>query len=143
MRLKALIFEDDGGVLEVINYLIRITGYYETLYYREPTLCPLYSDPTCICTCEKACTDILITDNHMPNMTGLEFIRQQHIRGCKGITKHKAVMSATWSGDDLQLAEELGCKIFTKPFDIHEFLNWLDECYKAISSDSKQVEHVD
>jgi hypothetical protein len=76
----------------------------------------------------------------MPKMTGLEFVRQQSVRGCKGIMKHKAVMSGSWSAEELRLAKSLGCKIFYKPMDIQELMDWLKECEQTISSERKLVD---
>jgi hypothetical protein len=46
-------------------------------------------------------------------------------------------MSADWNENDLHHAENLGCKIFSKPFDIEDLLGWLCECRKKI--DDKRV----
>lgn len=138
MKLRVVVFEDDDSVRDFIGMLVKSYGH-EELSYREPTICPLYSDPVCRCSREEACADILVTDNHMPNMTGLEFIRRQSVSGCKGVMKNKAVISGAWSDVELHLAKSLGCKIFTKPIDIDEFVAWLKKCEETISHERKPL----
>jgi CheY-like chemotaxis protein len=134
MRLKVVIFDDDKDVLDLLTALVTDRGH-EALSYSEPTLCPLYLNLSCTCTSGEACGDILITDNHMPQMSGLEFIQEQSLRGCKGINRNKAILSGAWSPEELQLANSLGCKIFYKPFDIKEFIEWIEECEANISGE--------
>ncbi|HEY6839545.1 MAG TPA: hypothetical protein VI389_12450 [Geobacteraceae bacterium] len=139
MKLRVVIFEDDASLLLLLRHLLHRNNNFEVLGYSDPTMCPLYANPTCRCTREEACADILLTDNHMPNMTGLEFIHQQCLRGCKGIMKQKAVMSADLRPEDIALAEELGCRIFRKPFQAPELLNWVHACEADISLERKLV----
>jgi hypothetical protein len=41
-------------------------------------------------------------------------------------------MSADWNETDLKRAAKLGCKVFHKPFDLEELLEWLDDCREEI-----------
>jgi CheY-like chemotaxis protein len=113
---------------------------YEVVSADNPTACPVYGDMTADCPHEFACGDILITDNQMPYMTGLEFVQRQTQRGCKGVVHNKAVTSAYWADDDLQRADRLGCKVFKKPFDLVEINQWLDEREKNIAQDRQLIE---
>jgi CheY-like chemotaxis protein len=85
----------------------------------------------------QACGDVFITDNIMPNMTGLDFMETQTRHGCKAIAKNKAVMSATWADADLERVKRLDCKRFQKPFRMEEILRWVAECEKRIDPDRK------
>ena len=49
------------------------------------------------------------------------------------------LMSTTWSEADWQYAHKLGCKLFRKPFDLKEILEWLDDCAKGIDADRKLI----
>jgi hypothetical protein len=69
----------------------------------------------------------------MPRMTGLEFVRLQALKGCRGIMRHKAVMSGSWTREQLVAAENMGCKVFSKPIDVHELIDWLAECQEEIN----------
>jgi hypothetical protein len=46
-------------------------------------------------------------------------------------------MSGDWTDSDLKYAQDLGCHIFHKPFDIRKMLKWLDDCVEKIKSDRK------
>ena len=136
MKLRVFVFEDNDVLLGIIIKILQRRGH-EVLGYSDPTRCPLYSNPTCPCPREEACGDILITDNDMPGMTGLEFIRRQSLRGCKGIMGNKAVMSGGWSSENLELAKSLGCKIFRKPMSIKDLTEWLEECESRTSAERR------
>lgn len=136
MKFRAIVFEDDDSVRKLlINILER--REYEVVSAQSPAICPVYEDLTTLCPHEFACGDFLITDNHMPLMNGLEFVKLQSQRGCKGVVNNKAIASALWENDDIDVAEQLGCKVFDKPFDISKINKWLDEQEKKVPSDRK------
>ena len=136
MELRIIVIEDDDAIRQSLTLLLRKNGY-EVISASDPTICPIYSTLDESCPHEDACGDFLLTDNQMPNMTGLEFIETQSQRECKGIVGNKAVMSGSWSSEEREKAEKLGCKIFTKPFRIEEIIEWLDERKILISPDRK------
>jgi CheY-like chemotaxis protein len=126
MALRVVIFEDERVTREILSRLISSRGH-EVLCFSDPSCCPLYNSVTCSCTEEVACGDILITDNQMPVMTGLQFIRRQNERGCRGIAKNKAIVSGYLSPEELEQTRELGCKVFAKPLNWGEMELWLAE----------------
>ena len=136
MKLRAIVFEDDEANLELITLVLERRGY-EVISAADPTICPVYSNLEESCPHEDACGDFLMTDNRMPRMTGLDFVEAQSRRGCKGVVKNKAVISGSWCPEEQERAEELGCKIFKKPYSIKEVSEWLDEEEKKIPADRK------
>ncbi|NIS68503.1 MAG: hypothetical protein GTO12_05980 [Proteobacteria bacterium] len=136
MRLRAFVFEDYEALRRTISSILESRGY-EVFSYSEPLVCPAYLDRECPCPQNHACGDVFITDNIMPNKTGLEFIENQIHHGCRAIEKNKAVMSGKWTDAELEQAKRLGCKTFQKPFKTNEFLSWLDECEKRIDPNRK------
>ena len=66
----------------------------------------------------------------MPTQTGLELMKDRKQRGCK--TKYRALMSGDWTDSNLKYAKELGCRVFHKPFNLNEMLQWLDKCHERI-----------
>jgi hypothetical protein len=66
----------------------------------------------------------------MPFVNGLDFIKSQIQKGCK--VKSRALMSGDWTNGGLQRAQNLGCHIFHKPFDIREIVQWIDNSQKRI-----------
>ncbi|BCR04504.1 hypothetical protein DESUT3_15730 [Desulfuromonas versatilis] len=136
MKFRAIVLEDDEGCRELLTVILRQRGY-EVLSFADPTVCPIFSEPMNACPHEDACGDILVSDNHMPRLSGIEFVEAQTLRGCKGIIQNKAIISANWSQEEREKAERLGCRIFSKPFDIDEICNWLEEREKQIPPSRK------
>jgi YesN/AraC family two-component response regulator len=98
-------------------------------------MCPVYDSIKHKCPEDHACADIVISDINMPTKTGLELIKERQQKGCK--VKYRALMSGDWTDSDLKYAQELGCHIFHKPFDIRKMLKWLDDCVKKINPERK------
>jgi CheY-like chemotaxis protein len=136
MRHRIIVLEDDPNTRRLLTLILEGLGY-EVVSAPEPSLCPLYSELDALCTHPFACGDFLITDNHMPRMTGLQFVARQGARGCKGVVHNKAIVSGTWEAHELEAAEKLGSKVFTKPYRIQEILHWLEERKKTIPPDRK------
>jgi len=98
-------------------------------------MCPVYDSINHKCPVDHACADIIISDVNMPSKTGLELIKDRQQKGCK--VKYRALMSGDWTDSDLKYAQDLGCHIFHKPFDIRIMLKWLDDCVEKIKPDRK------
>jgi hypothetical protein len=71
----------------------------------------------------------------MPTMEGLKSIKDRIDKGCK--VKFRALMSTVWSEADWQYAQKLGCRLFRKPFELKEMLEWFDGCTKQIDTERK------
>ena len=134
MKPRVLVFEDNDILRSALEYILEGRGY-EVFAYANPRLCQIFDSTDHNCPADHACTDIILSDVNMPSKTGLELIRERRQKGCK--VKYSALMSADWTDTDLKNAEELGCRIFHKPFDIREILQWLDDCVKKISSERR------
>ncbi len=129
MKLRAFVFEDNDTLRLMIGSVLESRGY-EVMSYSEPNLCPISPDRECPCPHKHACADIIITDIHMPNMTGLEFLKNRKQNGCK--VENRAVMSGRWTDEELDVARRLGCQVFEKPFRFRDLYEWLDQCEKKI-----------
>jgi CheY-like chemotaxis protein len=130
-KLRIILLEDNEAVRSVLSQALDRRGY-EVFSFSNPMICPLQLKPECRCDENQACTDIIVSDMDMPNMTGLGFIENQKKRNCK--CQYIALMSGRWTESDLQRAHELGCKTLAKPFPFHEFFEWLDEVERKIES---------
>lgn len=131
MRPRIIILEDDTSTREALSAALASRGY-EVLSAAEPVLCPLYCDLDARCEHEFACGDLLLSDNHMPRMTGLQFVTRQGERGCKGVVHNKALVSGDWREEDLAEAGRLGCRIFTKPYKLDDVFSWIEERIRTI-----------
>ena len=116
-NIRVLIFEDNNFLRCTLKDFLGDFGY-EVFTFEDPVASPLYKKNYCDCRTGKTCADIIISDVNMPCINGLDFIRGQIQKGCK--VKSRALMSGDWTHTNLQIARNLGCRIFTKPFDIIE-----------------------
>ena len=129
MKPRVLIFEDNDFLRSTLKDILVDVGY-EVYDFSNPGLCPQYLSSNQNCLWDDSCSDIIISDVNMPVETGLEFIKNRFNLGCK--IKFRALMSADWTESDLQYAQKIGCKVFHKPFDLEELLEWLENCQKQI-----------
>jgi CheY-like chemotaxis protein len=129
LKPRILLFEDNDTLRTTLKHLLDDLDY-EVHTFSDPGMCPLYYSSNHGCLSDDSCSDIILSDVHMPVETGLEFVKKRLNYGCK--IKCRALMSADWNDSDLQYAEDIGCKVFSKPFDLEELLDWLDNCRQQI-----------
>jgi CheY-like chemotaxis protein len=134
LKIRAVVLDDDGAIKALVSNLLRERGY-EVYASSEPFLSQVYMGSGCSCSVGHTCTDIIITDNNMPNMSGLKFIERQKRMGCR--VQNTAVMSGSWTKEEIEHAKKLGCHVFNKPFKINEIKEWLNECEKELDHKNK------
>lgn len=129
MKPRVFIFEDNDLIRSALEKLIVDSGY-EVYSFSHPGMCTQYLSANHNCLLDNSCSDFIISDVNMPVENGLDFIKNQLNMGCK--IKFRALMSAYWTESDLRIAEKIGCKVFHKPFNFLELLDWLENCRKQI-----------
>ncbi len=134
MKKRVLILDDDDIIRSMLWGVFDRRGY-EVFTYSDPSYCPLYLAPGCKCTREEACADIIVSDLDMPNVKGLDFVESQLQKGCR--CQAIALISGSWSDEDLRRAQRINCKVFAKPFHVEQIAQWLEEVEKGISADRK------
>ena len=122
MALRVLIFEDNDILRSTLEHILEELGY-EVFTFPDPEMCPVYDSANHNCPLDHACADVMISDVNMPTQTGLELIKDRRQKGCK--IKYRALMSGDWTDFDLKFAQELGCHVFHKPFNLQRMLQWL------------------
>ncbi len=118
MRKKVIVIEDEDGIREFLEYLLKEVGFEVSSY---GTATAFLSD-------EKVSSseiDFMITDNYMPYMKGLDLIETLKNKRPFQV-KNVAVISGSWTEDDLTRANKLGCKTISKPFGMAEILSWIN-----------------
>jgi CheY-like chemotaxis protein len=126
---RAIVCDDDDAILLIFKHILEAAGY-EVLTADTPMTCAFYREHADSCPQHNRCTDILITDYSMPDMTGLELLEIQHHGGCKLTSKNKALMTGDEDSGLRKRAAVLGCHFFPKPLLISTLLAWLKECEK-------------
>src|SRR6056297_1791443 len=125
----ALLFEDNDFYREVLTEILHEKNF-QVMAYTDPKAF-LTTKADCCSANNKPCADVMITDNQMPGMTGLEFLEHVEARGCKLPNASKAIISGNWAEQDHVQAMTLGCKVFHKPTSLDDLLIWLDEATSA------------
>lgn len=125
-RRRALIFDDEPVILEMVEMLLTARDY-EVHAFSRPVVCPIFQNNEQPCRAEKPCADVIITDFNMPVMNGVELLMAQKERGCRLDIRNKAIMSGYVTDESMNI-NQLGCAFFNKPFRPDQLWAWLDEC---------------
>ncbi|NOG83458.1 MAG: response regulator [Planctomycetes bacterium] len=134
MKMRAFIFDDNELVRSLVSLILEKRGY-EVFAFSDATLCPIFLRNDCPCPSEHTCTDIIVADINMPNITGLDFIENQLNFGCK--VRNFGVISGNWTNARIEQAKRLNCQIFEKPIDFEHFEKWLDDCERRSDPERK------
>jgi DNA-binding response OmpR family regulator len=134
MTPRIIIFDENETLCSTLKKILCDRGY-EVFTFSVSSICPLFqsSDHCLISDC--SCSDIIISDVYLPTVQGLKLIKERIDKGCS--VKFRALMSTYWTDADWQYAQRIGCRLFSKPFDLKEMLNWLDDCARQIDSKRK------
>jgi DNA-binding response OmpR family regulator len=136
MRPRTIILESDNRLRELLAVLLTSRGH-DVHAYAYPVTCPLYQQPDGTCPQESPCADLLITDMRMSAMSGLDLLRLQAEKGCKVTVCNKLLLAAELSEDQKLQAEQLGCVVAHKPFEIPELFDRVAECESRIGDERR------
>jgi len=136
MRPRTIILESDNRQRQLLTVLLESRGH-EVHAYAYPVTCPLYMEPACNCPQQSPCVDILITAMEMTAMSGLDFIRLQTEKGCKGLVRNKLLLSAQLTDEQRREAEQLGCAVADKPVRLPELFSWVAECESRLRQERR------
>ncbi|MDX2495725.1 MAG: response regulator [Desulfuromusa sp.] len=125
MQRKALIIDDDIFCLDIVGEYL-LDQEFDITSSLKP-ICPMIEQNINTCPMQAPCYDIVLSDNHMPEMTGLEFFELQRQGGCKVPPEHKALISGDISREEQKIAKDRGYKVFHKPTPLNPIDSWLDE----------------
>ena len=134
MKARVLLF-DENEVLSLTLEKILFERGYDVITFADRGVCPLFHSLNHPIMSDSVCSDIIISDLYMPTIDGLKLIKDRIDNGCK--VPCRALMSTNWSEAEWQYAREIGCRLFRKPFDLKEMLQWLEACAQKIDSERK------
>ena len=132
--MRIFLIEDDNHLRDILATFLDMKGH-EVFPAANPTGCPAYDSTGEPCPHEHPCGDVLVIDQNMPEMTGLEFIQMQIERGCKGSVHNKLIISSDLNKEEMDLATRLGCTVMLKPFSMLSLLEWLESVEKKLAPD--------
>jgi len=123
MNKQAMILDDEAGVRKLVDHIVSAHGYITRTFESPADVDEHIAASTGGHRQNRFTPDIIISDMHMPHLTGLDYIR--NLRRSGQSARHVALMSGNWNQTDLEEANSLGCKIFFKPFLSNELHSWL------------------
>jgi DNA-binding response OmpR family regulator len=123
--MRIFLIEYDRGCRKLLTDFLVLKGH-EVFEYADPTDCQACFQTDVVCLHENSCADILLIDQNMPKMNGLDFIQLQIKLDCKGSARNRALMSANLTRPEIELATQLGCTIFPKPLSLRALLEWIE-----------------
>lgn len=137
MRLRVYIIDDQEEVRNFLKTYIELLGH-EVLVAEGPQASGIFHE--CNCCQPYACCDIVIVDYHMPEMTGLEFLEQMHLRGCKINPTHKFILTGNVLDVDAQSRRKIGCGILEKPVELSAIKEIIDQVVELTPKDRKLID---
>jgi CheY-like chemotaxis protein len=107
MGLTILIADDEVSIVELLSALFQLEGYH---------VLRAYDGDQALATIERACPDVVLTDNMMPGRSGLDVVRYLHDH--PACAAPVILMSAA---QPVPLPPET--HFLAKPFDLNEVLD--------------------
>jgi CheY-like chemotaxis protein len=130
-ELSAIVFDDDDFFCSLFARILTEKGVKVTTY-SNPSLYFCSQSSVQSCPVESPCVDFLLTDNKMPEMTGLEFLSRLEEMGCKIPDHRKAIASGSLEDEDQSRAKQLTRNVFDKSDSKQLIVRWIEESRKSL-----------
>lgn len=134
MKLRALVFDDEPIIREHLATLLERRGY-EVFSYDRPGQCQFGAASADPCRTDVCCADVIVSDIQMPGENGLDFIERLKQQACQ--QPPVAIVSGSWTDNEVQRAARLGCRCFCKPIDVNELAEWLSTIEKRVDPERR------
>ena len=131
-KRRIIVFEDDSDLAALLKHALLLKGH-DVLVFPEPTTCSVYTGNGTECKKTRPCADIIISNNMMPNMSGIDLFKLQRKCGCKALNENKVLVTDPIMNNDLKHAiNDLGCHFIKMPFKISEMVAWVGDCSDSV-----------
>lgn len=125
----ALVLDDNDLYRTVLTYMLKKKKIAVSAFPDPESYLATRGKDHCAKNCP--CFDIILTDNHMLSMSGLEFLEWGKHINCKLPAQRKAIISSLLTDEDRDRAEQLGCQVFDKNSQLDNIRNWVDQWTEA------------
>jgi len=126
--MKVWVVDDDQAICSLLKIMLSAKGH-EVDTYQDPTATPILQGRESCCSAEA-----MLVDYFMPNMNGLDFLKELEARDCQVVKGNRAIITAHHSPELERELEFLGVVCFTKPFQLPAITRWLEACEQRISA---------
>jgi CheY-like chemotaxis protein len=124
----ALVFDDDNFFRTLLTDTLTGLNIQVTSYSSHADF---LSQVNADCSTDTdSCPDYILTDNQMPEMTGLEFLARIRLMGCKIPANRIAIISGRWAEGEMEKVRQLGCQVFDKYNSPEQIQLWIEKTRK-------------
>jgi DNA-binding response OmpR family regulator len=127
MPLKVLVLDDDVQCLNFTEAYFQHKGF-EVSAYLQAT-CPMLEQVAVYCSLGEPIYDLIVVDNDMPSMKGIDFLEYIQEKGCKISNTRKAIISGGISTEERDRAKDLGVRVFDKPCSLDILDDWIESVF--------------
>ena len=124
-KRKAVVIDDLELFRNLLTEVLERRGY-EVTSFATPHEYGCAKKNTCHCNSSVEKIDLLLTDNRLSPISGLELIEQLKKLNCRQLAGHRAILSGSWTHEEKTKARQLGCHTFDKPCSVATINAWLD-----------------
>lgn len=121
---RLMIIEDEECIRETLGIFSEMLGY-EPIIATDSSSCPAIHSDGQECLKDHPCADILLIDQGLPSISGLNFIESQIQKGCKVLAHRKALMSGALTKEEFIRTQKIGCHFLQKPVTFDVLKDWL------------------
>ncbi len=132
--MRIIVLDDDIDLRNLLKTALADKGH-DVHVFSDPTEVPFFHGKDCPCKPDDACTDVLIADIVMPQVEGVELIKQLKDGGCWPLSiGNVAIMSGYLTLHYMNELHDLGVQYFRKPFKLDDLCSWIDQCEKKLQT---------
>jgi CheY-like chemotaxis protein len=129
MTAKRAVVFDDSDLFRTLFARIFLSKNIQVKSYPNPCHYFCIKSEVDTCPVPTACADFLLTDQKMPDMSGLEFLKRVKRMQCKIPDSRKAIISANWTEESFKEAKQYSSHVFNK-FDSKEKISlWIEQSH--------------
>ena len=109
MKTRIFFVDDDEQIRKLMKRFLELNGY-EVFVFGTGNVCEINEERKCAIGENGMCADIIISDLHMPYISGVEFVEKLISSQCK--CPNIALASGAWSSEKIQKAQARAARLY-------------------------------